>query len=81
MSQRPLSNLEKQGVVQAFEFTHMMKKQLMRSLRMYLASIMIDIDDLLIPYEVDVCIYEKLENQDLIDHIDRVGISLSNSVI
>lgn len=44
-----------------------------------LLDIMIEIDDLLIPYEVDVCIYEKIENQALIDHIDRVGISLSNT--
>ena len=31
------------------------------------------IDDLLLPYEVDLSIYEHIENQDLIDHIRRVG--------
>lgn len=45
-----------------------------------LLNIMIEIDDLLIPYEVDVCIYEKIENQVLIDHIDRVGKSLLSTV-
>ena len=32
-----------------------------------------DFDDSNIPYLVDVCVYDTLTNQDLIDHIDRVG--------
>jgi len=32
-----------------------------------------DFDDSDLPYFVDVSIYEKLSNPDLIDHIDRVG--------
>jgi hypothetical protein len=32
-----------------------------------------EIDDLLLPYRVDLSIYSLLSNQDLIDHIDRIG--------
>lgn len=31
------------------------------------------IDDLLLPYQVDLCPVETLENADLLDHIQRVG--------
>ncbi|MBU3822506.1 restriction endonuclease subunit S [Flavobacteriaceae bacterium XHP0103] len=37
-------------------------------------SIETELDDLLLPYKIDLSIYYKIENQDLIDHIDRVGI-------
>jgi type I restriction enzyme S subunit len=37
-------------------------------------SIETELDDLLLPYKIDLSIYHKIENQDLIDHIDRVGI-------
>ena len=32
-------------------------------------------DDLLLPYKIDLSIFHKIENQDLIDHINRVGIT------
>lgn len=32
-----------------------------------------ELDDLLLPYKIDLSIYHKIENQDLIDHIDRIG--------
>jgi len=32
------------------------------------------IDDLYLPYQVDLSQYETLENTDLLDHIDRVGV-------
>ena len=32
-----------------------------------------DIDDLMLPYFVDISIYEKISNPDLIDHIKRRG--------
>jgi predicted nucleotidyltransferase len=32
-----------------------------------------DFDDSDLPYLVDVCIYDKLSNPDLKEHIDRVG--------
>lgn len=38
-----------------------------------LGSIMTDIDDSLIPYLVDISDYDTLSNQDLKDHINRVG--------
>jgi type I restriction enzyme S subunit len=34
------------------------------------------LDDLLLPYKFDVCVFEKLDNQDIINHIERVGIIL-----
>ena len=33
-----------------------------------------EIDDLLLPYIVDLSIFNTIENRDLIDHINRVGI-------
>ena len=34
------------------------------------------LDELLLPYTFDLSIYGNLSNQDLIDHIDRVGVVL-----
>ncbi len=34
------------------------------------------LDNLFLPYSFDLSIYSNLSNQDLIDHIDRVGIAL-----
>ncbi len=31
------------------------------------------LDDLLLPYEFDVSIFSRIENQDLVGHIKRVG--------
>ena len=41
-----------------------------------LAKIRNAIDDLLIPYTVDLCIFDTIDNPSLIDHINRVGIVL-----
>jgi len=35
-----------------------------------------EIDDLYLPYQVDLSQYEALENGDLLDHINRVGVTL-----
>lgn len=35
-----------------------------------------EIDDLLLPYEFDFCIYKDLKNPELISHIDRRGIEI-----
>jgi len=35
-----------------------------------------EIDDLLLPYKVDLSLFHKLEDQELIDHINRVGKEL-----
>jgi predicted nucleotidyltransferase len=34
------------------------------------------IDELMLPYKVDLVIYETIQNKDLKEHIDRVGIIL-----
>jgi len=34
-----------------------------------------EIDDLMTPYSFDVSIYNQLDNQQLIEHIDRVGVT------
>ncbi len=33
-----------------------------------------ELDDLLLPYKIDLSIYKTIENIDLINHIKRVGI-------
>jgi predicted nucleotidyltransferase len=33
-----------------------------------------ELDDLLLPYKIDLSVFHKIENPDLIDHINRVGI-------
>lgn len=33
-----------------------------------------ELDDLLLPYTFDLSIYHHLDNSDLIDHIERIGI-------
>jgi predicted nucleotidyltransferase len=39
-----------------------------------LMDISIALDDLLLPYKIDLSIYTTLDNNELRDHIDRVGI-------
>ncbi len=36
-----------------------------------------ELDDLLLPYTFDLSIYHQIKNQDLIEHIDRVGVEFS----
>ncbi len=36
----------------------------------------LSIDDLLLPYQFDISIFKSLKNPDLIDHINRVGITI-----
>jgi len=40
-----------------------------------LYKILSDIDDLLLPYTVDLSIYRTLNDPDFIDHIQRVGVT------
>ena len=35
-----------------------------------------EIDDLLLPYEFDFCIYKDLKNADFKSHIDRRGVEI-----
>ena len=41
-----------------------------------LNELLIKIDGLYLPYEIDIVIYSKIKNKDLIEHIDRIGIVL-----
>lgn len=38
-----------------------------------LMKIETELDDLLMPYKIDASIYTSIENEDLVDHINRVG--------
>lgn len=40
------------------------------------SQLLLELDDLLLPYEMDVLEYEKIANQELRDHIDRVGVEI-----
>jgi predicted nucleotidyltransferase len=39
-----------------------------------LLSVMSKIDDLMLPYKVDLSIFHSLDHEDLLDHIKRVGL-------
>ncbi|BDU51398.1 nucleotidyltransferase domain-containing protein [Haliovirga abyssi] len=41
-----------------------------------LNKLLLKIDELDLPYEIDIIIYDKIKNIDLLEHIDRVGIAL-----
>jgi predicted nucleotidyltransferase len=36
-------------------------------------AILIELDDLLLPYTFDVSIFNQISNSDLVEHIERVG--------
>jgi predicted nucleotidyltransferase len=35
-----------------------------------------DLDDLLLPYQIDISIFNRIENKEFLDHIARVGKSI-----
>jgi predicted nucleotidyltransferase len=39
-----------------------------------LLSIEIELDDLLLPYKIDLSLFRQIDNADLIAHIERVGV-------
>ena len=43
-----------------------------------LTRIEFDLDDLLLPYTFDLCIFDKLMNPEFRDHINRVGLEFFN---
>lgn len=43
-----------------------------------LAAIETELDDLLLPYTIDLSIYHQIENSELISHINRVGKEFYN---
>ncbi len=46
-----------------------------------LFKIEMELDDLLLPYKIDLSIYHKIENSDLVEHIKRVGITFYEKVV
>ena len=38
-----------------------------------------ELDDLLLPYKIDLSLQHQLDNQELIDHINRVGVEFSTA--
>jgi predicted nucleotidyltransferase len=47
----------------------------------HLSRIDTHLDDLLLPYSIDISIYHQISNNDLIEHIDRVGDMFYNKVV
>ncbi len=45
-----------------------------------LNSIILAMDDLLLPYEFDISLFSALKNENLIDHINRVGVVIFQRV-
>ncbi|AGA80435.1 putative nucleotidyltransferase [Echinicola vietnamensis DSM 17526] len=43
-------------------------------LLMDILDISIDLEDLMFPYKFDIVAYDRIDEKDLIEHIDRVGI-------
>jgi uncharacterized protein len=44
-------------------------------------KIELELDDLMLPYQIDLSAYHKIENHELIAHIDRVGVVFFEKVI
>ena len=41
-----------------------------------LVKMSVTLDDLNLPWKMDLSLYSQIENKDLLDHIDRVGIAI-----
>ncbi|WIV12028.1 nucleotidyltransferase domain-containing protein [Proteiniborus sp. MB09-C3] len=41
-----------------------------------LNKIYLELDELYLPYSFDISIFDKIQNKDLINHINRVGIEI-----
>ncbi|MCF2518626.1 nucleotidyltransferase domain-containing protein [Dyadobacter sp. CY351] len=39
-----------------------------------------ELDDLLLPYMIDLALYHQIENEDLVGHIDRMGMVFFENV-
>ncbi|MCF2494357.1 nucleotidyltransferase domain-containing protein [Dyadobacter chenhuakuii] len=39
-----------------------------------------ELDDLLLPYRIDLALYHQIENEDLVGHIDRMGMVFFENV-
>ena len=40
-----------------------------------------ELDELLLPYKIDLSLFHKIQNKDLIEHINRIGIMFYKSTI
>jgi predicted nucleotidyltransferase len=45
-----------------------------------LSNILIKLDDLLLPNQFDVSLYHHIDNKELLEHIERVGVNLYKEV-
>jgi predicted nucleotidyltransferase len=45
-----------------------------------LLTVELMLDDLLLPYKIDLSLYSQIDNSDLLAHIDRVGVSIFTRV-
>jgi predicted nucleotidyltransferase len=36
----------------------------------------LELDDLLLPYKIDLAVFQMIENQNLIEHIQRAGVTI-----
>jgi len=92
--QRPLTRLEKQGAIKAFEFTHELAWNVMKDFFAWQGDAAImgsrdatreafaianRLDDLLLPYKIDLALYSQIDNPALREHVDRVGVVLYSS--
>jgi predicted nucleotidyltransferase len=41
-----------------------------------LAKMSVNLDDLNLPWKIDLSLYNQIKNDDLLEHIDRVGVAL-----
>jgi len=41
-----------------------------------LVKMSVNLDDLNLPWKIDISLYNQIENKDLLDHIDRAGIPI-----
>ena len=46
--------------------------------RQVMFRILDDLEDLLLPYKFDLSLYEDIEDPEVIDHIERLGVSFYN---
>jgi len=46
-----------------------------------LSTVILQIDDLLLPYKFDISVYDHIANSELLDHINRVGKTFYQSMV
>src|ERR1700761_2862648 len=46
-----------------------------------LSTVILQIDDLLLPYKFDISVYDHIVNSELLDHINRVGKTFYQSMV